>query len=130
MIYKYIKNWLGYSKQTNDKDYVNHNTDNQLILSCDQDGIIKVKTIINHVGKDASINFGNMLFLMNEGYYVQSIFDIFQEIKDSNTDQTKFIEDITNTWAMCVLQIEKLEAEEENSPIVPPTFFDKGSKHQ
>jgi hypothetical protein len=130
MIYKYIKNLLGYSKQTNNKDYVNPNTDNQLIMSCDQDGIVKVKITINHVGKNASINFGNMLFLMNEGYYVQSICDIFQEIKDSNTDHTKFIEDITNTWAMCVLQIEKLEAEEENSPIVSPTFFDKGSKHQ
>jgi hypothetical protein len=128
MIYQYIKNLLGYSKQTKQKEHIS--SENQLIISCDEDGLVKVKIAINHVGKQASTNFGNMLFLMNEGYYVQSILDIFEEIKDSNTDHAKFIEDITNTWSMCMLQIQKLEEEEENNPIVSPTFFDKGSKNQ
>jgi hypothetical protein len=119
---------LGYSKQTKQKEHIS--SENQLIISCDEDGLVKVKIAINHVGKQASTNFGNMLFLMNEGYYVQSILDIFEEIKDSNTDHAKFIEDITNTWSMCMLQIQKLEEEEENNPIVSPTFFDKGSKNQ
>lgn len=123
----YIKKLFDYS-HSKDIKTAPPASENQIIISCDQNGLVKVKITISHVGTNAAKDFGKMLFLMNEGFYVQSILDIIKEIKESGSDTNEFIEQMISSWSECVVSIESMEKDEDNQPIISPTLFDKGSK--
>lgn len=124
----YIKKWLGFSKDNNNLS--DTNTENQIIISCDQTGMVKVKITISNLDANAAVDFGKTLFLINEGFYVQFILDILEEMKNSDANHAEFVEQIIATWSGCVVNIESLEKDADNQPIVSPTLFDKGLKQQ
>jgi len=101
---------------------------NLLIVPVDDEGKIRVKVTINNTDNNAGKKFGEMLFLLNEGYCTQSILDIFDDIVESEASYGKFLRDVIDRWSSKITESEKLEIDQSDKPIISPTFFYKGSK--
>jgi hypothetical protein len=102
--------------------------ENILSLSCKTGENTKVKIHLNITSNEAAKQFGEMLFLLNEGYYVQSILDIFTDISKTDDKYAKFIHGIISSWSERVLEMEHHEKNSLDTPIISPTYFDKSAK--
>ena len=69
-----------------------------------------------------------MLFLLNEGCYIQSILDIFDEMAKTDTGSAKFIQPIISQWSTRVLELENNQIDLSQKPIISPTYFYKSAK--
>jgi hypothetical protein len=113
---------------TKKEDSIPKDPNNLLIISVDNYGQIRVKITINNTDNNAGKKFGEMLFLLNEGYCTQSILDIFDDIVESEASYGKFLRDVIDRWSSKITESEKLETDQSDKPIISPTFFYKGSK--
>lgn len=85
---------------------------------------------IQNISKNNAQKLGNVLFLLNEGYYVQSFLDIINQLSKSESDinKTKFLKQIIDVWASKVLEANTIEENNtKDSPIIKPTCFHKNS---
>lgn len=104
--------------------------DNTLTISCGVSGSCKIKININDHSQEASIQFGEMLFSLNEGYYIQSILDIFAEMGDTDTRNINFIQPTISRWSTRVLEIENNQIDLLQKPIISPTYFYKAQNNK
>ena len=102
--------------------------DNLLIISCDSHGTTKIKITVNNKSFESAKHFGEMLFLLNEGFYVQTILDVLNEIIKTEPAYATFIQSIINKWSTKVIEIEDVEEDLLNQPVISPTFFYKSAK--
>jgi len=102
--------------------------DNLLIIACDPHGTNKVRITINNKSLESAKEFGEMLFLLNEGLYIQPILDVLNEIVKTEPSYATFTQSVINKWSNKVIEIEDVEEDLLNQPVVSPTFFYKSSK--
>lgn len=126
-MFNFIKN-LMFVKKTKLLETNLAQPDNILTLSCGAGGSCKIKININNHSPEASTQFGEMLFLLNEGCYIQSILDIFDEMAKTDTGSAKFIQPIISQWSTRVLELENNQIDLSQKPIISPTYFYKSAK--
>lgn len=102
--------------------------DNLLVISCDSHGTSKVKITVNNKSFESAKQFGELLFLLNEGFYVQPILDVLNDIIKTEPAYATFIQSILNRWSTKVTEIEDVEEDLLNQPVISPTFFYKSAK--
>lgn len=123
---KYLQSWFKPQKKITES---NQPLENVLMITCGSNiKDNKVKIYFNITSTEAAKQFGEMLFLLNEGYYVQSILDIFKEISSADENYAKFIQKVISNWSEKVLELENHEDDLLNNPIVSPTYFYKSAK--
>lgn len=128
-MFNYIKKYFATKPDQKISEPSNLDSNENIItISCDSSGVSKVKIIVNNNSIESAKQFGEMLFLLNEGFYTQSFLDILNEIVESDKNYTIFVSSIIDKWSNKVTEIENIENSLSNKPIVPPTFFYKSAK--
>lgn len=124
-ITKYIRSWLGfYSNQKSDHE------PNKLIINVDTNGKIFVNFDVKNFSQSDAENFGKMLYYMNEGFYVQTILDLFLHFTNKDYRYADFSGDTIRVWSQLVTElsndnernpIQNIDAQ----PIISPSNFYK-----
>lgn len=118
MILPKIKEWFSSS---------DNKTENTILFEINQNQDIKIKIDINDSSFDASQKFGNLLFMLNEGYCVQNILEILTDIAKQNSHQAKFVQDIITIWSARIMESDITTANSSNeTPLVSPSQFSAG----
>lgn len=119
MILPKIKEWLSRSD--------NNKTENTILFEINQNQDIKIKIDINDSSLDGSQKFGNLLFMLNEGYCTQNILEILTDIAKQNSHQAKFVQDIITVWSARIIESDISTTNTSNqTPIVSPSQFSTG----
>ena len=118
MIYNFIKNLFEnkkLSESTNKKE-------NSITFFIDDDDKIKIRIFIDDTSSKSSEHFGFLLYLINEGYYIQSILDTLFEMSQSYPDYSFFISKVIEEWSKKIKNDTEYK-NEENKPIIGPSQF-------
>lgn len=98
---------------------------NSVLFEIDNNNNIDVKIKLNNALVDDAEKFGLLLFLINEGYYVQTFLDILSDISKEGEHQAKFVQTTIHSWASKVTEsnIYETNIKNECDPIIKPTQF-------
>lgn len=97
-------------------------SNNTIIFSVDTDNNNDFKLEINHYSKEAAEKFGVLLFLINEGYYVQSILDSLSSLSKENEEKSQFVQQAIYNWSSHIKASDGYSSTNDE-PIVKPTQF-------
>jgi hypothetical protein len=61
------------------------------------------------------------LFLLNEGYYVQTFMDLITDLSHDNN--TKFSQKVISSWADKINTSNSYDNKAEDEPLIKPTYF-------
>lgn len=128
MIYNYLLSLFNY--KNNEQTEINTETtktNNSILFYLDQNQKINLDIDINNISADDAKQFGLLLFLINEGYYVQSFLDIISDIAKKHSDKTQFAQNVISTWSNAIIENDKVT---DQDPIIKPTQFNTTSKQQ
>jgi hypothetical protein len=94
----------------------------------DQDPYVKINVV--DTSKDASMQFAEMLFNINAGYYHQSILDLMLKMSSTDDSIREFIENTIIFWTIKLKQqsidgVENKTTEDNNQPYISPMDFNK-----
>jgi hypothetical protein len=109
----------------NNLETKNTNT-NSILFYLDQDQKINLDIDINNISSEDAKQFGLLLFLINEGYYVQSFLDKISDIAKKHADKTEFIQTVISVWSHAIIENDKVV---EQDPIIKPTQFNTATKN-
>jgi hypothetical protein len=99
-------------------------TNNSIIFEIDQNQKTNVWMELKDTSPEAASNFGFFLFLLNEGYYVQTIIDILSKtLKEDDEEKSIFVQKIISTWSQKITENSKYDSDINNDPIIKPTEF-------
>lgn len=96
-------------------------TTNSIVFESDSNNMAHIKIFINDPSRDAADKFGLLLYLLNEGYYVQHTLDILSNLSKEHHNN-EFITATINSWSNKVTDNTKNELY-INDPIIKPTQF-------
>lgn len=120
-MHNYISKLLGMKNKTISKEQNNNNT---VSFEVDEDKKIDVILQLNDLSIEAASQFGFFLFLLNEGYYVQTIIDILSEMCKEGGEKAIFSQRVISTWSQKILENDKYNSDiNNNDPIIKPTQF-------
>jgi hypothetical protein len=128
MIYNYLLSLFNY--KNNEHTEINTDTkkqNNSILFYLDQNQKINLDIDIDNISADDAKQFGLLLFLINEGYYVQSFLDIISDIAKKHSDKTEFVQTVISTWSNAIIENDKAVNQED--PIIKPTQFNIASKN-
>lgn len=97
---------------------------NYLIFELDENNQSHVSLSISNNDTESAKQLGIMLFLLNEGYYVQLILDVLLKIAKQDINN-KFIQDVISNWSS---RLNDNIVSNDNEPIIKPTQFNM--KHE
>jgi hypothetical protein len=83
---------------------------------------VKITIFIDDTSSKSSEHFGFLLYLINEGYYIQSILDTLFEMSQSYPDYSFFISKVIEEWSKKIKNDTEYK-NEENKPIIGPSQF-------
>lgn len=112
---------INYFKQLFYKKTVSDTTvsKNKIIFEVDNNQKIDIKFELNDLSVEAATKFGYLLFLINEGYYVQSALDILSNMAKEDLNKQRFAQQTINQWSSKILDNETIN----DQPIIKPTQF-------
>jgi len=123
-IFNNIKSWfLGCSKPQ-------QNLTNKIVVSV-SDGKASIDIQIEDMSDKGCSDFASMLFLLNDGAYVQTILDILLKL-DSIEANHYYISNIIKVWSSLVSEamINEDTTTGTNKPLISPTEFCKISTNK
>lgn len=94
---------------------------NSIMFESDSNNMVNIKVYINDPSRDAADKFGLLLYLLNEGYYVQHTLEILSNLSKEHHNN-EFITATINSWSNKVTDNTKHELY-INDPIIKPTQF-------
>lgn len=112
------------SQNTSDKE------ENRFVVNIKKDGTVFLDFILPHIDDKDCENFALVLYLLNEGMYIQSILDSLSEIRQKDKESIAIVNKIISSWSKLVNQYgisEQVNIYEK--PVVSPTQFYKGMKN-
>jgi len=118
MIYNFIKNLFvnkKLSEPTNRKE-------NSITFFIDDDDKLKIRIFIDDTSPKSSEYFGFLLYLINEGYYVQSILDTLFEMSEAYPDYGVFISSVIQEWSKKIKDEPEYKGE-QHKPIIGASQF-------
>lgn len=110
-----------FNKQSNNIT-AKENINNGILFEIDQNEKTDVIFQIGNMDANAASQFGFFLFLLNEGYYVQTMTDILLGMAKEGGEKAAFSQNAISMWSKKILESEKYNAE-NNDPIIKPTQF-------
>lgn len=105
---------------------VNSQSCNSISFDIDTTQKVRVKMDIYNTSSDDADRLGLCLFLMNEGYYVQSLLDIMSDIAKEDPNKARFIQQAISVWSAKILEADHVEYSDQ--PIIKPTQFNTTTK--
>lgn len=96
---------------------------NYLIFELDENNQSHISLGISNDDDESAKQLGIMLFLLNEGYYVQLILDVLLKIAKQDVSNNKFIQNVIANWSSRIN-----DNINDNEPIIKPTQFNM--KHE
>ena len=122
MILSFIKQL--FSKPTIPETPIQSN--NSICFSIEDDGKVKINYQLCQTNDKDADKFANLLFLINEGYYVKDILDSMVSIVEQNNNHQTFIHNIISYWS---IYANIIDVETTEKPIVSPSqFYRKNDK--
>lgn len=115
-----LSNYLKNKSKTDSKT-------NSILLQIDHDNKVNLKVFINNNTIESADRFGLLLFLLNEGYYVQGFLDILSDLSKQNPYNDKFVKQTISSWSNKITESAELESNiNSNDPVIKPTEFNVG----
>ena len=102
-------------------------SDNYLTISCNRNEN-RIQINIGDLSFESAQRYGEMLFLLNEGYYIKSISDILIHLSKIDSSHEQFVNNVITNWSNQILNITNDEKNFVHSHIISPTYFYKNSK--
>jgi hypothetical protein len=113
-----------YTKTPHDKS---QDLINSIIFEIDHNNKINLKVKIENKSIEAADQLGLLLFLLNEGYYVQLFLDTISNISKNDTCRAEFIQKVINAWSNKIKESDTYTTNSsENDPLIKPTQFNLG----
>ena len=125
MIYNYLLSLFNHDKQNTDNLETKKGI-NSILFYLDENQKINLDVDIDNISAEDAKQFGLLLFLINEGYYVQSFLDIISDIAKKHSNKTQFAQTVISTWSNAILENDKVV---EQDPIIKPTQFNTATKN-
>jgi hypothetical protein len=94
---------------------------NYLIFELDENNQSHISLAINNDDLESAKQLGIMLFLINEGYYVQLILDVLLKISKQDINHNIFVQKVISDWSSHIN--DNLLSENNDEPIIKPTHF-------
>lgn len=94
---------------------------NYLIFELDENNQSHVSLAISNDDPESAKQLGIMLFLLNEGYYVQLILDVLLKISKQDVDNNIFVQNVISNWSSRIN--DNLTSDNDDEPIIKPTYF-------
>lgn len=94
---------------------------NYLIFELDENNQSHVSLAISNDDAESAKQLGIMLFLLNEGYYVQLILDVLLKISKQDVNNNIFVQNVIANWSSRIN--DNLTSENDDEPIIKPTYF-------
>lgn len=113
------KNWIKKTEPT-PTPVQNKNFLNSIIFEIDEESKINVKLNIQNNVVDNGKSFGLLLFLVNEGYYVESTLNLLHGLANLNAENASFIQETISSWSD---YISKDINRDIQDPMIKPTEF-------
>ena len=96
---------------------------NKILFEIDENHKINIKLDLGNFTDDSAEQLGLVLFLLNEGYYVQTLMDLITDLSNENNEKLKFAQKIINSWVEKINTSNSYEAKSEDEPLIKPTYF-------
>lgn len=96
--------------------------DNSILFRIDNNQETDFKFDINNYSKDSAEKLGLLLFLISEGYYVQSFLDSLTSLYKDDKNKQEFVQQVVGSWATNISANETYEASNAE-PIIKPSQF-------
>lgn len=99
---------------------------NSIIFNIDENHKISLAVDIKNSSLQAAQRLGLLLFLINEGYYVQSFLDIISDLSKKNDAGLLFQQQVISTWSEKITESNLNEQQDQindDTPIIKPTQF-------
>ena len=96
---------------------------NSVTFKIDQDQKIHLHIDIEYLSSVDASKFGFMLFLLNEGYYIQTFIDLMTDLSKQDLTKAQFVQQVIGSWSKQMTESDEYENKLDNEPIVKPTLF-------
>jgi hypothetical protein len=94
---------------------------NKILFEIDENHKINIKLDLGNFTDDSAEQLGLVLFLLNEGYYVQTFMDLITDLSHDNN--TKFSQKVISSWADKINTSNSYDNKAEDEPLIKPTYF-------
>jgi hypothetical protein len=94
---------------------------NKILFEIDENHKINIKLDLGNFTDDSAEQLGLVLFLLNEGYYVQTFMDLITDLSHDNN--TKFSQKVISSWADKINTSNSYDNKTEDEPLIKPTYF-------
>jgi hypothetical protein len=101
---------------------------NSITFKIDQDQKIHLHIDIENLSSADANKFGLMLFLLNEGYYVQTFMDLMTDLSKQDLTKAQFVQQVIGNWSKQITESNEYEDKLDNEPIIKPTLFNNTNK--
>ncbi|NCA30799.1 MAG: hypothetical protein EBS93_08795 [Chitinophagia bacterium] len=101
---------------------------NYLIFELDENNQSHVSLAISNDDTESAKQLGIMLFLLNEGYYVQLILDVLLKISKQDVNNNIFVQNVISNWSSRISDNLSSNDNDSDEPIIKPTHFNSKSE--
>lgn len=97
----------------------------QILFEIDNSDKFTVDLIINDKSVEMADNLGLLLFLINEGYYVQYFLDMLTDLSKQDSNNGIFVQKTISNWSNKIVESENNHIAIDE-PIIKPSQFGVG----
>ena len=104
----------------------NKETCNSIVFKIDQDQKIHLHIDAHNFSSKDADKFALLLFLLNEGYYIQTFLDLITDFAKHNPRQAEFVQQIISSWSNKITEnntYANIETDIQEEPLIKPTQF-------
>lgn len=109
----------GSVEQSNDLVDNEQGKSNFITFELDQDNKPHVLLDLDNLSTESAKQLGILLFLLNEGYYVQPVLDVLLAISKQDVQKNLFVQTVMSNWSSHIAADNKKIEE----PLIKPTQF-------
>jgi len=96
---------------------------NIILFQIDENQKVHLKVNIDNFSEEAAKKFGFLLFLLNEGYYVQTFMDLISDFSKESLTKAQFCQQVIGSWSNKIAESDKYELDHQDEPMIKPTSF-------
>jgi hypothetical protein len=121
MIKSIINKWFTKNKTSKTENIILKN--NSVLFWIGEDGLPYIKIHIMDTDTESSSIFGDMLFSINTGQYMDNILSLLVDISHKDPIIKEYIKNVISYWQNSLLAEDISSTNEDNEPHIKPTAF-------
>lgn len=102
---------------------------NSIVFWVGEDGLPYVKVYIVDTDIESSKHFGDMLFSINTGQYMNYTLSVLVDISRQDAHVNTYIKNVISYWQSLLLTKDTSDDPENNDPHIKPTAFNNIVRH-